>query len=400
MKNVLILTSVYPENDRDKNVTHVVHYFAKELVGRYNVRVVHNSVYYPVIVYSILKLFEKKLTRYINYFYLPKYQSKNIYTYKKDGVLVNKIPILKKWPSSTISLKALNSQLNKIINILKDDDFVPDYIIGHWPEPQLYLVYRISKLYGSKSCIVLHNNVDKIPRLKHENINDIIKSIDVWGYRSPGIKEKFKRLYEDTNNMFHCYSGVPDDEILNEGKKFNNDVFNVVFVGQLIKRKYPATILYALKNAFPDKKFTITYIGTGPEKINIYKTAKKLSIGDNITFIENIERKEVFKYLAASDCFVMISKPETFGLVYLEAMAKGCLTIGSKGEGIDGIIVDEYNGFLCEAGNEHELATIFQRICKMPVENLREISQNAIKVAREYSDSKAAFNYIESIINI
>jgi len=34
----------------------------------------------------------------------------------------------------------------------------------------------------------------------------------------------------------------------------------------------------------------------------------------------------------------MVSAPETFGLVYLEAMAKGCIVIGTKNWGIDGIV--------------------------------------------------------------
>ncbi len=36
----------------------------------------------------------------------------------------------------------------------------------------------------------------------------------------------------------------------------------------------------------------------------------------------------------------MISKNETCGLVYIEAMAVGCIMIASKNEGFDGIIND------------------------------------------------------------
>ena len=36
----------------------------------------------------------------------------------------------------------------------------------------------------------------------------------------------------------------------------------------------------------------------------------------------------------------MISELETFGLVYIEAMAAGCITIASRNEGFDGIIKD------------------------------------------------------------
>lgn len=40
----------------------------------------------------------------------------------------------------------------------------------------------------------------------------------------------------------------------------------------------------------------------------------------------------------------MISRNETFGVVYLEAMAAGCITIASRNVGYDGIIVDRVNG--------------------------------------------------------
>ena len=43
--------------------------------------------------------------------------------------------------------------------------------------------------------------------------------------------------------------------------------------------------------------------------------------------------------------WIMISKNETFGLVYLEAMARGCITIGSRNQGIDGVINHGVNGF-------------------------------------------------------
>ena len=42
----------------------------------------------------------------------------------------------------------------------------------------------------------------------------------------------------------------------------------------------------------------------------------------------------------------MISKNEAFGLVYLEAMLAGCIVASRNG--IDGIIIDGYNGFLCD----------------------------------------------------
>ena len=50
-----------------------------------------------------------------------------------------------------------------------------------------------------------------------------------------------------------------------------------------------------------------------------------------------MNRLEVQTYLRQNGIFVMISRDETFGLVYLEAMAAGCITIASKDEGFDEI---------------------------------------------------------------
>ena len=56
----------------------------------------------------------------------------------------------------------------------------------------------------------------------------------------------------------------------------------------------------------------------------------------------------------------MISSNEVFKLVYLEAMAQGCIVIASKGGGFDGINVDGQNGFLCEPGDSEQLESIYR----------------------------------------
>lgn len=98
--------------------------------------------------------------------------------------------------------------------------------------------------------------------------------------------------------------------------------------------------------------------------------------------------------------FVMMSKNETFGLVYLEAMARGCITIASKREGFDGIIEDGVNGFLCEAGDPVDLASIITRIKGMSSNELWVISQKAMKTATTLTDENVAETYMEHLKDI
>lgn len=103
-------------------------------------------------------------------------------------------------------------------------------------------------------------------------------------------------------------------------------------------------------------------------------------------------------FVGKAQCFIMISKAETFGLVYLEAMSMGCLTVASRHEGMEGIIEDGVNGFLCNAGDEFELAQVINKINNLSQKEINQISQNAIITAQKLTDSKVAEYYLNAII--
>lgn len=143
----------------------------------------------------------------------------------------------------------------------------------------------------------------------------------------------------------------------------------------------------------------MSYIGKGAESKRIEYYAKKFRVKDNIHLLGYITRDEVVKQFQMNDVFIMISRNEAFGLVYLEAMAQGLIVIASKNEGFDGIIHHGKNGFLCESGNVEELSQLIAVIKKMPSSQLQEISVNAIETARNLTDSKAAKLYIDAVIH-
>ena len=108
----------------------------------------------------------------------------------------------------------------------------------------------------------------------------------------------------------------------------------------------------------------------------------------------------MLNYSVAELRFIMISRNETFGLVYLEAMARGCITIASRDEGFDGIIEDGTNGFLCKAGDVEELTTIIRKIKAMSHAARKRISEDAMTTAKELTDENVAKMYLEALIGI
>ena len=119
---------------------------------------------------------------------------------------------------------------------------------------------------------------------------------------------------------------------------------------------------------------------------------------NNIYLLGRIPRNEVLKLMEESDVFVMISKDETFGLVYLEAMSKGCIVIASKNEGMDGIIEHGVNGYLCQAGNEEELVEVLREIRNLSAPKRKSIAANAIETVKKMTDKIVAEDYLNCVL--
>ena len=178
---------------------------------------------------------------------------------------------------------------------------------------------------------------------------------------------------------------------------FNGKLNKFIFVGGLIERKYPAQILYALNDCYPEKDFNIKYVGAGQQEDTIKKISSLYNLSSQVELLGKINRDEIVNMYDNADCMIMISKGEAYGLVYLEAMARGCITIASRDEGMDGVIIHGKNGFLCKAGDSVELAQLIKEINLLSQDEKIAISNNAIATAKRLTDKTVAKSYLDSI---
>ena len=125
---------------------------------------------------------------------------------------------------------------------------------------------------------------------------------------------------------------------------------------------------------------------------------EEIRLEDKVTFTGRVPREQVLKYMKEYQVFTLISDDETYGMVYIEAMLQGCLTIASRKGGFDGIIIDGENGFICEPGNEAELIEIYKRIKKMPAQERNTLGQRAIDLAIHFSEREVAERYLNDIL--
>ena len=134
-------------------------------------------------------------------------------------------------------------------------------------------------------------------------------------------------------------------------------------VGTLKARKCMHTTLdafSALAAEFPDA--TLTLVGDGPERASLEAKIGARALQSRVTLTGSLPHQEVLHRMAASGAFVMPSYAEGFGVVYIEAMAAGCVAVGSAGEGIADLIRDGENGYLVPAADAGALIPVLREL--------------------------------------
>ena len=148
----------------------------------------------------------------------------------------------------------------------------------------------------------------------------------------------------------------------------------------------------ALQKKFPDAVLDI--VGDGVEKDRLMQLSRELGVASAVTFHGYLENKKAIELMRNARFFIMASKPEGFGIVYLEAMANGCITIGTEGEGISDLIHSGENGFLVPADDPEAIVRAVEECLRD--ETLEErISREGIASAKELTWAANAEQYIE-----
>ena len=137
----------------------------------------------------------------------------------------------------------------------------------------------------------------------------------------------------------------------------------VISVGTLKARKCMDRTLEAfarLAGEYPDA--TLTIVGIGEMEQQLRRRIAELKLEDRVTLTGGLPHEEVIRRMAGSDLFVLPSWGEGYGIVYIEAMAAGCIAVGAKGEGIEDTIRDGENGFLVPAGDIDETERVMRGV--------------------------------------
>ena len=143
-------------------------------------------------------------------------------------------------------------------------------------------------------------------------------------------------------------------------KKLSKFVF--LTVCYLTHKKGIDLLLRAFAVAFNNNEnVKLIVSGDGEERAALVNLTTNLQINNKVTFTGELSRENVVKSMQSCDAFVLPSRFETFGVVFIEALACGKPIIASQGDGPDDI-VNCNNGLLVEKENVQELSEAMKYI--------------------------------------
>lgn len=239
----------------------------------------------------------------------------------------------------------------------------PDIVHAHF-----YSIAAIASILKRKFCIPfvvtehsskLNRNLLEISRLDARIAANAYQKADRVVVVSKALAANLKRNFGVEGQIIPNIVDVSDFQYVERQKK---DGFKFISVGNLIKIKGFDLLIRAFAEAFKDDKTVkLSIVGDGPERKALQDAVNQYGIGDQITFLRTIGREKVKQIYYDSDAFVLSSRSETFGVVFIEAMATGLPVIATRCGGPESF-VDENNGMLVKVNDVDELADAMRKI--------------------------------------
>lgn len=181
--------------------------------------------------------------------------------------------------------------------------------------------------------------------------------------------------------------------------------FVITYVGAHGVANHLEQVLEAGK-ALEDTNVLFLLIGQGMEKARLMKLAEKMAV-KNVRFIDSVPKKEVFKYILASEMGASVLKrADTFKTVYSNKTFDYFSCKKPILMAIDGVSRDLVEaakaGTYVEPENPQEYSRVIREYLSDPQRLIRE-GENGYRFAKDNFDrqilSKKYLNYIEKIAN-
>ena len=154
------------------------------------------------------------------------------------------------------------------------------------------------------------------------------------------------------------------------------------FAGRLVPEKGVPILLEALALLPPSlAEIRLRIAGDGPDRSMLESLARRLGLRDRVDFLGHVSREDVQRMLASVAVQVVPSVwAEPFGLVVVEAMARGTPVMASATGALSELLDDGRTGYLVPPGDAGALARRLAQVLADPA-GLESVRREARRVA-------------------
>jgi glycosyltransferase involved in cell wall biosynthesis len=192
-----------------------------------------------------------------------------------------------------------------------------------------------------------------------------LKNADVIMACSSSVAELAGRYYgisPATVEVVHC--GVDTEMFFPLPDMPRNARPTVLFVGQIVENKGThvlAEAVLSLRAKYPD--ICLQLLGTGREVVGMIESMCRACGGEkNVEFHGFVPLEKLPDFYRRADVFCLPAEYESFGQVYIEAMACGCPVIASNSGGGAEIVADGQTGLLVPPNDAQAVAKAIDRM--------------------------------------
>lgn len=298
-------------------------------------------------------------------------------SYQKDGIEVQSIS----FPCGPIPLSmraAIGKRLFKRLYRLATDKFgTPDLIHSHFTNPS-YICSETANDNNIPFFITEHSSLiggGTASAYQMELAKKAYARATVLLAVSRPLADKMEEL---SGRKVMVVSNVLDSVFLSEiGQGFESNAradfgFRYITCSNLIYNKGHDILIESFAR-LADAGSQLTIIGSGPEEDALKSLVQKYHLDDRVHFEGYCPRERIRDLYAQSDCFVLASRFETFGLVYAEAMACGLPVIATFCGGPEDFVTAD-NGILVPVDDVEGLTNAMAQLC----ENMANYDRYAI----------------------
>lgn len=296
-------------------------------------------------------------------------------------------------PKTPLMFKSFNRRMDKLYQEIVKKEGKVDVIHAHSAFWGGIAAAYLSRKYNVPLVITEHSSLKyaKYSRESYEKyIFEAYETADCLIAVGSGLK---KELQEYINKPIEVIHNMVDLSLFNvnkseiqyiyEGKEFE---FFSCALDISEEGKGMECLVKAFAKAFKNQNVRLRIGGDDSLKLPLSQLIQDLNMDNKIKLLGPLSRKEVSKEMKRCNAFVLASEHETFGVVYIEALACGKPVIGADNGGAEDIINDD-NGIIAEKKSIEDLARALVKI----KENYEMYDKDKIR-------EKTIFSYSEKVL--